>query len=89
MIKELNLLSKLMPIYKQIFKLLKDSGAEWIQVDEPILSLDLDKSFKNKFISTYDKLVKQSPKILLTSFSRSGLLSILLQLTQLQIPGIQ
>ncbi|PPR43793.1 MAG: 5-methyltetrahydropteroyltriglutamate--homocysteine methyltransferase [Alphaproteobacteria bacterium MarineAlpha6_Bin2] len=63
-----NLLSKIIPIYKEIFTKLKKYGAEWIQVDEPILSLDLDKSFKNKFISTYDKLVKQSPKILLTSY---------------------
>ena len=43
---KLNLLSKLIPIYRQIFKSLKNHGAEWIQVDEPILSLDLEKKFK-------------------------------------------
>ena len=45
-----NLLSKLVPVYKQILKLLKDFGAEWVQLDEPILSLDLDGSLKKKFI---------------------------------------
>ena len=64
---KLNLLSKLLPVYKQIFNSLKDFGAEWIQIDEPILSLDLKKNLKEKFISTYNYLSKDAPKILLTS----------------------
>ena len=47
---KLKLLNNLIPIYKKIFKLLKSFGADWVQVDEPILSLDLDKDFKEKFI---------------------------------------
>ena len=66
-----NLLSKLVPVYKQILKLLKDFGAEWVQIDEPILSLDLDGSLKKKFISTYKSLSKNSPKIILTSYFSS------------------
>ena len=69
---KLNLLSKLIPIYRQIFKSLKDHGAEWIQVDEPIVSLDLEKKFKEKFLSTYNLLSKNSPKILLTSYFSSA-----------------
>ena len=69
---KLNLLSKLLPVYKQIFKSLKDFGAEWIQVDEPILSLDLEQNFKKKFISTYKILSKDSPKVLLTSYFSSA-----------------
>ena len=69
---KLNLLTKLIPIYKKIFKLLKGFGAEWIQVDEPILSLDLEKKFKNKFLTTYNSLSKDSPKILLTSYFSSA-----------------
>ena len=53
---KLNLLNKLLPVYKKILKSLKDAGAEWIQVDEPILSLDLDNKYINKFIPTYKKL---------------------------------
>jgi len=67
----LSLLSKLLPVYKQIFNSLKDFGAEWIQVDEPILSLDIEKNLKKKFISTYNLLSKDSPKILLTSYFSS------------------
>ena len=69
---KLNLINKLIPIYKQIFKSLQDHGAKWIQVDEPILSLDLEQKFKNKFLSTYNLLSKVSPKILLTSYFSSA-----------------
>ena len=68
----LSLLSKLIPVYKEIFKLLKKFGAEWIQVDEPILSLDIENNIKKKFISTYKVLSKDSPKILLTSYFSSA-----------------
>ena len=68
----LRLLSKLIPVYKEIFKLLKKFGAEWIQVDEPILSLDVENNIKKKFISTYKVLSKDSPKILLTSYFSSA-----------------
>ena len=69
---KLSLLSKLLPVYTQIFKSLKDFGAEWIQIDEPILSLDLKKNLKEKFISTYNYLSKDAPKILLTSYFSSA-----------------
>ena len=68
----LRLLSKLIPVYKEIFKLLKKFGAEWIQVDEPILSLDIENNIKKNFISTYNVLSKDSPKILLTSYFSSA-----------------
>ena len=68
----LSLLSKLIPVYKEIFKLLKNFGAEWIQVDEPILSFDIESNIKKKFISTYKNLNKDSPKILLTSYFSSA-----------------
>ena len=69
---KLKLLNNLIPIYKKIFKLLKSFGADWVQVDEPILSLDLDKDFKGKFIPTYNSFAKDSPKILLTSYFSSA-----------------
>ena len=71
-LNKLKLLNNLIPIYKKIFKLLKSFGADWVQVDEPILSLDLDKDFKEKFIPTYNSFAKDSPKILLTSYFSSA-----------------
>ncbi len=66
-----SLLKKLLPVYKQILKSLKDFGAQWVQIDEPILSLDIDNNLKNKLISTYNYLREFSPKILLTSYFSS------------------
>ena len=68
---KLNLLNKLIPVYKQILKLLNDFGAEWVQIDEPILSLDLGNDIKKRFLSTYNTLKKNSPKIMLTSYFSS------------------
>ena len=69
---KLKLLKKLIPVYKKIFNLLKTFGAEWIQVDEPILSLDLENEFNKQFIKTYKLLSKDSPKIMLTSYFSSS-----------------
>ena len=69
---KLSLLVNLLQVYKLIFKSLKNFGAEWIQVDEPILSLDLNNEYKKKFISTYKTLSKNSPNILLTSYFSSA-----------------
>tara|TARA_Y100000590_G_scaffold223939_1_gene253303 strand:- start:2122 stop:4395 length:2274 start_codon:yes stop_codon:yes gene_type:complete len=66
-----SLLNKLLPIYKQIFNLLKKFGASWVQIDEPILSLDLENNIKKKFVSTYKDIRKNSPKILLTTYFSS------------------
>ncbi len=66
-----SLLKKILPIYKEILKSLDNFGAEWVQIDEPILSLDIEKNLKKKFISAYNYLRKSSPKILLTSYFSS------------------
>ena len=71
-LNKFNLLGKIIPVYKEIFAKLKKFGAEWIQVDEPILSLDLENNLKKKFINTYNILSKDSPKILLTSYFASA-----------------
>ena len=71
-LNKFNLLGKIIPVYKEIFAKLKKFGAEWIQVDEPILSLDLENNLKKKFINTYNTLSKDSPKILLTSYFASA-----------------
>ena len=40
--KTINLLDKILPVYKEIVKKLSANGAEWIQIDEPYLVKDLD-----------------------------------------------
>lgn len=52
---------------------LKAAGAEWVQVDEPVLVLDSASSLEKEFSSAYTELASVSPKILLTTyFARLG-----------------
>ena len=46
---KLDLLDKLLPIYGQIFQRLAAQGVEWVQIDEPILGLDLPQEWKIDF----------------------------------------
>ncbi|TCD68206.1 methionine-synthesizing 5- methyltetrahydropteroyltriglutamate--homocysteine methyltransferase [Steccherinum ochraceum] len=66
--KPISLLPKLLPIYKQLLADLKSAGAEWVQIDEPVLVLDAALNYQSQFASTYAELAPVSPKIMLTSY---------------------
>ena len=67
---KLQLLDKLLVVYKEILQKLNDLGASWIQIDEPCLVLDLSSEVKKLFSGTYKLLKESSPKskILLTTY---------------------
>ena len=71
--KAINLLDKILPIYKEIIKKLTGSGAEWIQIDEPYLVKDLDTEVVNKIKTTLDelKLAAGNSKLLVTTYFES------------------
>ncbi|MDL1914298.1 MAG: 5-methyltetrahydropteroyltriglutamate--homocysteine S-methyltransferase [Bergeyella sp.] len=60
---KLNLLPKLLKIYFEIFTELRDNGAEWIQLDEPFLALDLNKKAENLYVKTYAKIKETFPEL--------------------------
>ncbi|KAI0347233.1 cobalamin-independent methionine synthase [Trametopsis cervina] len=64
----ISLLSKLLPLYKQLLGDLKAAGAEWVQVDEPILVLDAGSKYEKDFATAYAELAPVAPKILLTTY---------------------
>ncbi len=65
---KLNLLEKLLPVYNLIFAELKKRNIEWVQIDEPILVLDLPETWKNAYLSTYQQLQFQTVRCLLTTY---------------------
>ncbi|MBX8552737.1 5-methyltetrahydropteroyltriglutamate--homocysteine S-methyltransferase [Pseudomonas cichorii] len=67
---KLDLLDRLLPLYGEIFGRLAGQGVEWVQIDEPILTLDLPQDWKNAFERTYHSL-QYSPlkKLIATYFS--------------------
>jgi len=67
---KIDLIKKIVPVYIEILKRLKAQGAEWIQLDEPFLALDLSQKEKEAFTYAYKEIKKQCPelKTLLTTY---------------------
>ncbi|MFC0709929.1 5-methyltetrahydropteroyltriglutamate--homocysteine S-methyltransferase [Azorhizophilus paspali] len=65
---KLDLLERLLPLYGQIFQRLAAQGVEWVQIDEPILVLDLPQDWKNAFERAYNLLQKDPLKKLVATY---------------------
>ncbi len=63
-----DLLDELVAIYAQLLVSLKHQGVEWVQLDEPILGLDLPDAWRHAFERVYWQLVQGAPRILLASY---------------------
>jgi 5-methyltetrahydropteroyltriglutamate--homocysteine methyltransferase len=64
----LALLPKLLPLYQQLLTALQQAGAEWVQMDEPFLALDLTDAQKEAYKTAYAALNAVGPKKMLTSY---------------------
>ncbi len=65
---KLELLERLLPLYGQIFQRLAEQGVEWVQIDEPILVLDLPQDWKNAFERAYNSLQREPLKKLIATY---------------------
>eukprot|EP01042_Synura_sphagnicola_P028708 gene28708-37036_t len=52
----LSLLTRLLPVYQQMLQELKKLDVEWVQIDEPILGLDLPAAWLDAFTPAYRAL---------------------------------
>jgi len=64
----LELLERLLPLYGQLFERLAGQGVEWVQIDEPILALDLPQDWKNAFERGYNLLQRAPLKKLVATY---------------------
>lgn len=66
----ITLLPKLLPVYAEILAKLAAAGAQSVQIDEPVLVLDLPEEFKAAFKTAYEFFAAQSglPKLLIASY---------------------
>ncbi|WP_103035335.1 5-methyltetrahydropteroyltriglutamate--homocysteine S-methyltransferase [Castellaniella caeni] len=65
---KLDLLSALLPVYEQVLQRLAAQGVEWVQIDEPILVLDLPAAWQKALGEVYARLSQQGPKVLLATY---------------------
>ena len=61
-------LDALLPVYADLLNQLDQQGVEWVQMDEPILSLDLDGSWQQAFERAYNGLQQTPPKLIVASY---------------------
>jgi 5-methyltetrahydropteroyltriglutamate--homocysteine methyltransferase len=65
----LDLLDRLLPVYVQILAELAAEGTAWVQMDEPVLALDLSSKARAAFATAYAAFAAgPSPQLLLTSY---------------------
>ena len=57
----LALLDGVVPIYEEVLRRLEHAGADWVQIDEPYLALDLDSPARRAFPSAYARLAAAAP----------------------------
>lgn len=66
----LSLLESLLTVYAEVLKDLSDAGADWVQIDEPVMVTDLTRGELEAFKTAYATLAREVPelKILLTFY---------------------
>lgn len=64
----IDLIDVLLPVYADLLSQLAAEGAEWVQVDEPVLVLDLSDKQRAAFQRAYELLGRFGPKLLLTTY---------------------
>lgn len=63
-----SLLPKILPLYAQIITALAQAGAEWVQIDEPVLVADLDDAARAAFAGAYAELGRLPAKLMLATY---------------------
>jgi len=65
---KLALLERLLPVYAELLEKLTVQGAEWVQIDEPVLVTELDADWQHAFNYAYHHLKSSRVKLLLTTY---------------------
>ncbi|EKF19389.1 5-methyltetrahydropteroyltriglutamate--homocysteine S-methyltransferase [Nitratireductor pacificus pht-3B] len=66
----LSLIADLLPVYVEVLRRLSENGADWVQIDEPCLVLDLDATAHEALRQAYRVFAEALPglKIMLTTY---------------------
>src|SRR5690606_36759412 len=59
---------KLLPVYVEVLRNIKALGVEWVQIDEPILALDLPLSWQQSFQPVYEALAEGGVQLRLATY---------------------
>lgn len=64
------LLERLLPVYEQVLQRFRDMDVKWVQIDEPMLAMDLDQNAQELFRAAYAQLniAMGIPKMLIATY---------------------
>jgi 5-methyltetrahydropteroyltriglutamate--homocysteine methyltransferase len=65
---QLKLLERLLPVYEEVLRLLQKAGADWVEIDEPYLVLDLPEVAHPAFHAAYQRLNAIGLPLLLATY---------------------
>ncbi|MVW72187.1 5-methyltetrahydropteroyltriglutamate--homocysteine S-methyltransferase [Bordetella sp. 15P40C-2] len=65
---KLELLEALLPVYADVLARLATQGVEWVQVDEPVLVLDLPQAWREAYLAAYARLAQAPVKLLVATY---------------------
>ncbi|MGP8307656.1 5-methyltetrahydropteroyltriglutamate--homocysteine S-methyltransferase [Vibrio sp. YIC-376] len=82
----LTLLPRLLAAYQAILAKLASQGVEWVQIDEPILSLQLESKWADSFKLAY-QVIRSDVKVLLTTYFDS-VTDTLNKIVELPVDGL-
>ncbi|WP_439556120.1 5-methyltetrahydropteroyltriglutamate--homocysteine S-methyltransferase [Dyadobacter sp.] len=60
---KIDLMQNLLPVYISVLQELSARGAEWVQIDEPALVLDLSEKQKHAFETAYEEIRNAVPRL--------------------------
>ncbi|WP_394060104.1 5-methyltetrahydropteroyltriglutamate--homocysteine S-methyltransferase [Alcaligenes sp. WGS1538] len=66
--RKLELLQALLPVYEQVLARFQAQGVQWVQIDEPILVLDLPQAWQDAFRRVYQNLNQSGLRVLLATY---------------------
>jgi 5-methyltetrahydropteroyltriglutamate--homocysteine methyltransferase len=64
----LQLLPRLLPEYQKLLRELANAGVDWIQIDEPILAVDIAREWLDAFAPTYQELTITGTRIIIGTY---------------------
>lgn len=64
----LELLPRLLPEYQKLLRELANAGVDWIQIDEPILAVDIAREWLDAFVPTYQELAITGTRIIIGTY---------------------
>ena len=68
---KLALLPRLLPVYAELLKALEARAVSWVQIDEPVLVLDLPEAWLQSLKGAYDAIVRPHLQLMLTTYFES------------------